>query len=356
MPVTYNFEYEKKLRVGFVGCGGHSWRNVYPTFQYAPVELICVADYDVQRAESFARQFGAERHYASHREMLEREQLDAVFVVTSYDENGHPQAAPIAIDALEAGCHVWMEKPPAASVAQVNALIETSEKSGKVVLVGFKKMFFPSIEKAKEIVESPEFGRPTSIYIRYPQSIPDDGGRRDDKRMIGFLDHIVHPGSILLYLMGPISDISFLREGRNGASVATMRFTSGAVGTMHLTAGQSGTSPLERLEVVGEGANVVVDNGVDVTYYRKGQRGRYGRAGNYLVPNDQAPLKWEPEFSLGQLYNKNLFLLGYAREVQYFCECVFKGEQPQKAGLNDALELLKLYEAYRGPEATQIAL
>jgi hypothetical protein len=45
-----------------------------------------------------------------------------------------------------------------------------------------------------------------------------------------------------------------------------MKFLSGAVGTIHMTAGISGSGPLERLEVIGEGANVVVENGVKVTY------------------------------------------------------------------------------------------
>ena len=44
MPVAYNYEYPKKLRTGFIGCGGHAFRNVYPTFQYAPVNLVAVCD------------------------------------------------------------------------------------------------------------------------------------------------------------------------------------------------------------------------------------------------------------------------------------------------------------------------
>ena len=38
--IRYNFEYDQRIRAGFVGCGGHAWRNVFPTFQYAPVELV----------------------------------------------------------------------------------------------------------------------------------------------------------------------------------------------------------------------------------------------------------------------------------------------------------------------------
>src|SRR5690606_15245687 len=101
-----------------------------------------------------------------------------------------------------------------------------------------------------------------------------------------------HPGSIIHYLMGKIERFSYEWEPYNGGSVTSMRFLSGAVGTMHLTAGSSGSSPLERLEVIGEGANVVVDNGVKISYYRKAPLPAYGRAASFLVNDEVALLHW----------------------------------------------------------------
>jgi predicted dehydrogenase len=354
--IPYNFEYkaEEKIKVGYIGCGGHSYRNVYPTFQYAPIDLVACCDLDAARAEAYQRLFGAREAYTDHRAMLAREDLDAVFVVTNYDEKGHPRATELAIEAMQAGKHVWMEKPPGASVADIERMRAVSRETGKFVLVGMKKIFFPAVEKVKSLIDAPEFGGVSSISVRYPQSMPANTG--DDRAMIGFLDHIAHPGAILVYLMGPIAQIFFQREAATGATVTALRFVSGAIGTMHLVAGQSGTSPLERLEVVGRGANVVLENGVDLTYYRPGHRGAYGRASSYLTDNDQAPLHWQPEFSLGVLDNKALFLLGYVQEVRYFCECVLTGTPPTRAGLDDALEIFKLYEAYRQPEGTVIQL
>lgn len=316
--VRYNFEYPRRIRVGYIGCGGHSWRNVLPTFQYAPVDLLAVCDRTAEKAAAYARQFGALRTYTSHREMLEQEDLEAVFIVTNYDEHGHPRAAQLAIDALDAGSHVWMEKPPAAGVADMERIAGAAERSGKFVLVGFKKMFFPSIEKAKQIIDEPAFGTPNSIYVRYPQSLPDAAGRLDDRAMVSFLDHIVHPGSILLYLIGPFESLYFRREAKKGGSVTTIRFQSGAIGTLHLTAGQSGTSPLERVEVIGDGANVVVDNGVHVTYYRRGSRGAYGRSPSYLAPDDQAPLHWEPEFRSANYTTRASLRWGMCRRSSTF--------------------------------------
>ena len=357
MPVKYNFEYERRIRAGFIGCGGHSFRNIYPTLHYAPVDLVAVCDFSGERAENYRSLFGAEKAYSDHLRMLENEDLEAVFVVTNY-ENGKPRYPRISIDAMNAGCHAWIEKPPASSVAEVQEMMEVSQKTGKFVMVGFKKTFFTAIVKAKEIIESEEFGEPASIYVRYPQNLPEPGDREDAHKMLGFLDHIGHPGSILHYLMGKMQHIYFEREPFNGGTIATIKFLSGAIGSLHLTAGQSGASPLERVEVVGRGCNVVVNNGVKLTYYRKGGRGPggYGRSASYIGKDETAPIYWEPEFSLGQLYNKGIFMLGYAPEVIYFSECALTDTPPEKSGLEAALEVTKLYEAYKKSSGGRIGI
>lgn len=343
--VLYNFEYDKKIRVAFIGAGGHAFRNVYPTFQYAPIDLVAICDLSPDRAGAYARQFGATSTYTDHHQMLATEKPDAVFIVTSYDEQGRPQATQLALDCLDAGAHVWMEKPTAGSVADVHRLLESSERNGRYAMTGLKKTFFPSIVRAKEIIDSAEFGKPVSMTLRYPQPMPPLDQRGDLRKVRSLLDHMPHPGSIMYELMGPISTLSYQWEAISGSSFITLNFASGAIGVLHLAAPGSGSSPLERLEVVGEHASVIVDNGVKVTYYRPATRPAYGRSSSYLVPNDEAPLMWEPEFSLGQLYNKNIFYLGYVQEVLHFCESVMDASPPTKGTLAAALEIAKVFEA-----------
>ena len=67
---------------------------------------------------------------------------------------------------------------------------------------------------------------------------------------------------------------------------------------------------------------------------------------SFIGPDEGAPLFWEPEFSLGQLYNKGLFLLGYAPEILAFCDHALRGEPPACAGLTDALAITRFYEAF----------
>src|SRR4051794_39721503 len=107
--ITYNFEYERRLKACFIGAGGHSYRNIYPSLRYAPVDLAAVCDVDGGRAAQYARLFGAGRSYTDHREMLAAEKPEVVFIVTSYHPDGRVQATDLAQDVLAAGAHVWME-------------------------------------------------------------------------------------------------------------------------------------------------------------------------------------------------------------------------------------------------------
>jgi len=349
---------DNRIRAGFIGCGSHAFRNVYPALRFTPTRLVATCDFDADRAETFAKTFGADRSYTNHHEMLEREELDAVFVVTNYDENGEPRYMKLAMDCMNAGCHVWVEKPPSASSEEIARTIEVSENTGRFVLVGFKKCFFPAIEKAHEISRYQEFGAITTIFTRYQQGIPAPEHKttlKSNPRLIDFLDHLCHPVSILHYFCGPVRNL-FYRRNTVCGGFAVFEFKSGAMGSLHFTAGQSGTSPLDRLEVVGRGANVVVDNGNRLTYYRPGGRGPggYGGSPDFIGPDAGAPTCWEPEFSLGQLYNKGLFMLGYYGEVAHFVECVQKDQPPAKCGLRDALEVTKIYEAFLQPEGQVI--
>ena len=100
LRVTYQFEYDDRIRCAFIGAGGHSYRNVYPALQYAPVDLRRGLRPQRDRAAS-TRAVRRAAAYTDHREMLGSEKPDAVFIVTGYDPDGRVQATAIA-DGLPA--------------------------------------------------------------------------------------------------------------------------------------------------------------------------------------------------------------------------------------------------------------
>ncbi len=357
--IEYRAEATRKVRAGFIGCGVHSYRNIFPAFHYAPVELVAVADVLEDRAQAYAREFGAQRSYTDYREMLDREQLDCVFVVTNYDEAGHPRYPQIATDAMRAGCHAWIEKPPAATLEEVDAMLAAEAATGKFVQVGYKKMFVPTYVKAREISQRPEFGGLTQLSVRYPQALPPLESRYDlanNRLAISFLDHLFHPMAIIQLLGGDVTSLVYQWEERAGGMMAMFTLRDGGIASLHSSGGQSYGAPREHVEIIGNGAHIVVDNGIKLTYYRRNQGLYYGRAASFITPDEEAPIHWEPEFSLGVLYNDNAFLLGYVPEIRAFCDSVLAGTPPERAGLRDTRMMMQVYEAFRQPAGQTIAL
>ncbi|MYB77689.1 MAG: Gfo/Idh/MocA family oxidoreductase, partial [Chloroflexi bacterium] len=185
--MPFNYEYARHIRAGFIGCGKHAFQSILPSFQYAPVELIAVCDLIEERARFCARQFGALRSYTDYAEMLAQEELDAVFVVLNHDAQGRPQYAPVAIDVLRAGRHVWIEKPPASTLAEIEQMQEARDTTQRFVQVGFKKPFYPAIQHAKKLMNQPEFGAPTSAYVHYAVNLPPAEDRPHSLAMMRFL-------------------------------------------------------------------------------------------------------------------------------------------------------------------------
>jgi predicted dehydrogenase len=344
---------EPKVRIGFIGCGSHAFRNIYPTFQFAPIELIATCDLSLEKAQAFSRQFGAERAYDNHLAMLSAEELDAVFIVTNYDEKGRPRYPKLAQDCLQAGCHVWMEKPPAASCADLKALQQASTRAGRNVMVGLKKMFAPANQKARELSRSTGFGATRLVTLQYPQYIPTGEqfaeyfqNLQPEKSVVGFLDHIFHPVSLLVYLLGMPSTLYYERAA-NGAGAAIFNYTSGAVATLHLTEGAAMNGGLERTMIVSESdQHIVVDNNIRVQWHRPTSV-HYGRTTSFFdTPGEAATMVWEPEFSLGQLYNKGLFLLGYFNEVNEFARSILEARPPSNGTLEQVWQVARIFEAF----------
>lgn len=348
---------EPRIRAGFIGCGSNSFRNIYPTFQFAPVDLVATCDLQSDKADAFAAQFGAQHAYTDYRQMLDELDLDVVFIVTGYDERGRPLYPSLATDCLAAGCHVWTEKPPAATTAELEALQRAARQANKQVMVGLKKMFFPANEKAKALMTKPDFGTPSLAMLEYPQYVPTvaefeayaDGGERVNAA-VGFLDHLCHPGSLLLLLMGMPESLSYERSA-SGAGLATFRYASGAIASMALTHGAPVNRGMERTTVISDaGRRIIVENNVRVYYDRMARLG-YGDVPNYYAGEpDEVSAVWEPEFSLGQLYNKGLFLLGYYGEVNEFARAILEGRALTKGSLKDAWRVTRIFEAFaEGP-------
>jgi len=349
MQVQFSYEYERKLKVGYVGTGEQSFSNILPCFQYLPLELVAVADHDSTRGLAVARQFGAKHFYPNHKAMLAKEKMDAVFFVVGPDVQGKPRYPDLAEDALREGFHVWIDSPPCSSMNEIKQITYGCTSRGKWILTCFPRMFAPAYLKVAEIIKDTAFGGISSFTMRYPATLPPMDVRGNTLTMGPFLANFLQPYSVLLRLFGECEGLSYLRSAL-GDAIITFRYRNGVIGSLYLTGSQALTSPTERLEVVGNGANVIVENGLRLTYYRAG--GFAGvcneeRPASFIGPDENAPIIWQPDMSLGPYYNKELFFQGYVGCIQHFAERILQNEPPRYGNISDMLHMMVIYDKIR---------
>ena len=133
------------------------------------MELVAAADLVPGKAEKFCKTNKLEgvRCYESGHAMLEAEDLDAVSICTY-----NCQHAPCAIDALEHGVHVMLEKPFTVTVDEAVEVMRAEKKSGKILTIGFQPRMSVNMKRIKQIVDSGELGKIYYIRRRPPGRHP----------------------------------------------------------------------------------------------------------------------------------------------------------------------------------------
>ena len=330
----YQREYSSRVRIGVVGVGSHAYRNILPALQYLPVQLVAVCDTQPGLAAVTAQQFGC-RAFDDPHEMFESGELDAVLLVVG--PHAHPE---LALAAFEAGLHVWMEKPVAIRASEVEEMI--ARRGRQVAVVGFKKVFMPSAQKALEVIRSPQSGALESMLAVYPTEIPANGEKILRERIrTDWLANGCHPLSLLVAAGGKPSEVITYRTS-TGKGVCVIRFRSGVQATFHLS---SGPLPHEQYSFFSVDWHLQIENSLKVTLQR-GIPFEYGVTANYVPPGDgHGAIVWEPQNTLSTLENNSLVTQGIWGELMYFLRCVLDGEVAETGSLEMALDVMRVYEA-----------
>ncbi len=160
----------KKVRVGIIGCGWIAETHLSSYLRQPDVEIVAGCDLIPGKAAAFFKDRGIEgvkTDYADHKAMLADKslKLDCVSVCT-YNRTH----AICAIDSLNAGVNVLLEKPMCVTTEEAIEIIKAEKKSGKVLSIGFQPRFDANMQMIKKIVQSGELGK-----IYYVQT---GGGRR----------------------------------------------------------------------------------------------------------------------------------------------------------------------------------
>ena len=347
--MSYQRDFEERLNVAVVGVGSHAYRNVLPTMTFLPVRIKAFCDINIERAELAAEQYSVEACYDNMSEMFRSEELDAIFLCTP--PRLHPE---LTCEGLDAGVHVWLEKPPGMFVREVEEMIR--HRKDRVVVVGFKKAFMPATQKIKEIFDTEEYGPLRTLLGVYPMTIPTDGERiLREREHTNWLQNGVHPLSLLLAVGGKVSSVA-VHRGKRGGGVCVIQFASGVLGNFHLADGARHGQPSELYQFFGDGCHAEIRNSTRVMLQR-GMQFNYSGSSSFLTEGfESGAIVWEPQNSLGTLENKGLFVQGFYQEMQYFCDCILKGKPAEQGSLEFALEVMKVYEAGLRSEGDSVSI
>jgi predicted dehydrogenase len=149
-----------KLRVGIVGAGSIADLHAKGYEGDQRAEIFAVCDRDEDRAISRSLDWGAKAYYTDYAEMLQNDQIDAVEILTP-----HHLHASQAIDALNAGKHVCVERPIALTHEEAGQVVKAAAQAGKVLQVYEPCLFYKPLLDARNLIDAGEIGRPTNIRI-----------------------------------------------------------------------------------------------------------------------------------------------------------------------------------------------
>jgi len=300
----------KQLGIAVIGTGfwGKNHARVFKELE--ETELIAVCDVDAERAKAVAKQFGA-KPYMNAGKMLKRKEIEAVSICT-----WSTSLAKEALKALKAGKHVLVEKPMATNVKQAEKLLETAEKNGLHLTVGFLMRFIPGVQRVKKAIENKKIGELVCATAKrvsqWPERIGDVGVVKDVA---------IHDIDIMRYLFDEDPIAVYAKTG----SMAHRKFEDYAQIMLTFEGGKSAfiesnwLTPYKTRILVVTGSEAIMK----LDYIT--QELTIEDAKETLQPRHpwQEPLKLE---------------------LQHFANCVLKREKPLVTGM-DGLKALRIAEA-----------
>ncbi len=334
------------LRFGLIGCGRVAPRHAQSFAQIAETRLVAVADVIPARAGRFAAEHGTAAHpvaaYSDHRALLDDESVDAVSICVP--SGLHAQ---IALDALDAGKHVLVEKPIALSLEDADAMIARAQERRRTLAVVLQNRYNRPMRQARAAIDAGMLGELHlgAACVRWyrPQSYYEDGWHGTWAMDGGALmNQSIHHIDALQWFLGDVAAVSAYTATRahrmeaEDVGVAILRFAGGALATV-------------------EGSTVTWPENLEGSVAVFGTRGSIkigGTALNRIVLwKVDGMLEQEAELLTSQLVDPPS-VYGYShREVIHdFAAAVLEGRPPGTPGseARRSLELvLAIYESAR---------
>ena len=270
------------VSVGLVGAGVYANGTMLPIIRKLPgIRLRGIASMTGRAARHAATKYGFDYCSTDHRQLLDDPELDLLLILTR-----HGSHASIVKDALEAGKHVFVEKPLALDIGQLRTLVDTymeaqsSVSTPRVAMVGFNRRFSPFSKWLKDRFESISQPLTINCVVNAGSVLPDswvndqqEGGGRIIGEVCHFIDivqYITSSMTVRTYAQGQPHD----NGAYDDSVVVTLEMANGSRASITYAARGDKRFPRERIEVFGGGAVGTIQNFKSATFIKGGRRKR----------------------------------------------------------------------------------
>ncbi|MGF1638576.1 MAG: Gfo/Idh/MocA family protein, partial [Cyclobacteriaceae bacterium] len=231
----------KEIKWGIIGCGDVTEVKSGPAFNMVPgSSVVAVMRRDAAKAEDYAKRHAIPKWYNDATRLIEDPEVNAIYVATPPDSH-----ASYAIQAMQAGKPVYVEKPMARTGKECQEMLKVSQQTGIPLLVAYYRRALPYFLKVKELVDERVIGDLLSININLlwppkPEELVGNAGWRVNADISGgghFYHLASHQFDLLEFIFGRIvkaQGISCNRAGLYKADdtvCASFMFESGLPGT-----------------------------------------------------------------------------------------------------------------------------
>ncbi|MBL9122195.1 MAG: bi-domain-containing oxidoreductase [Planctomycetaceae bacterium] len=260
-----------KVGVGVIGAGIFTKGTLLPALRQSGATLVSIASASGVTAADAARKYSFQKSTTDYRTLLSDPAINTIFITTR-----HNLHVPMVVAALEAGKHVFVEKPLAidqAGLDQVRAAFERT--TGLQLMVGFNRRYSPHAVKIRQLLT----GRAQPVCMNMlvnAGTIPPEHWVHDPivggGRIIGEGCHWI---DLLSSLVGaPVTEVQGMSIG-DAPGVATpddktslaLRFADGSLGNLHYFANGARAYPKEQLQIFSQGRVLELDNFRKLTAY-----------------------------------------------------------------------------------------
>lgn len=189
-----------KTRIGLVGCGGIGEVHLDAYKNIPDAEIYALCDIDEKRLHAYGEKYGVTRLYTDVREMVKLEELDAIDVCT-----WNAAHCPCVLAGLEAGKHVFCEKPMAMNVEEAERMEAAAKKAGKLLMIGFVRRFGADMDIIRDFAKTGYFGDFYYAKATYLRRNGNPGGWFGNKELSGggpLIDLGIHVIDYVRYAMG----------------------------------------------------------------------------------------------------------------------------------------------------------